>query len=308
MKVGVIVPWLGRGTLELSRQIEVLGFDSVWTGEHIVGHVPEPEALTAFAGFAAVTDRITVGTSILVMPLRHPVPTAKAVTTVDGFAQGRVVLGVGAGGDFAREFEACQVPLRERGARLDEGMDALRLLWSGKDASFSGRHFKFQEVRLDVEAHQSGGPPLWVGGRSDKAIERAATRGDGFIPYMYDGTRYRRARDTILDHRNQGGRAGDPFTFALCVHGFVAPTVEKAEVVASRVLGERYGMQSGPFVRRYGLLGTIDHRVATLEEFSTAGVEHVVLDHADDRVEVFGEFLQVFAERLDPLHKLQASG
>src|SRR5439155_25518010 len=115
---------------------------------------------------------------------------------------GRVILGVGVGGEVAKDFEAVGVPVRERGARTDEAMRALRELFSGRPASFGGRFFAFEEISIRPATAQPGGPPLWVGGRSDAAIRRAAQLADGWMPLWVSPERYAEG----LARVREGGR------------------------------------------------------------------------------------------------------
>ena len=118
--------------------------------------------------------RLQLGTAVYLLPLRHPTPVAKQVSTLDHLTEGRFIFGVGVGGEFPKEYEACGVPIGERGARLSESLAVLRALWSGRPASYKGRFFQFEEVAMQPPPRQAGGPPIWCGGRSDAALRRIA--------------------------------------------------------------------------------------------------------------------------------------
>jgi len=159
---------------EVAVRAEELGYDSLWAGDHISYRNPILDIVVALSTFAAVTERITLGAGIVLLPLRHPSVVAKEFASLDYVSAGRVILGVGVGGEGAKDFEAVGVPMRERGARADEAMLALRELFRGGPASFSGRFFSFEGIEIEPRPVQPGGPPLWVGGRSAAAIRRAA--------------------------------------------------------------------------------------------------------------------------------------
>jgi len=190
-KVGIVFP--GGDPAEV-QALEQLGFDSVWSGEHLLYHGPTLDALIVLAAYAARTERLKVGSSVLLLPLRPPALVAKAAATLDVLSGGRLILGVGVGGEYPPEFEAVGIPLAERGARADEALAILKLLWSGDPASFEGRFYRLPEVRLNPPPAQPGGPPIWVGGRSWAARRRAARLGDGWFPYLVDPEQYRRGR------------------------------------------------------------------------------------------------------------------
>src|SRR5580765_2092525 len=138
-------PWLPRidELHELVELVDACGYDSLWCGDHISFPMAILDPFLQLAQAAMVTRRLTFGTSVYLLPLRHPVPVAKQVATLDHLTEGRFIFGVGVGGEFAREYDACGVPIAERGARLSESFTVLRKLWSGEPASHAGRFFHF---------------------------------------------------------------------------------------------------------------------------------------------------------------------
>jgi probable F420-dependent oxidoreductase len=176
---------------DLAQAAEELGYDSIWAGDHISYRNPILDIVVALSTFAAVTERITLGAGIVLLPLRHPSVVAKELASVDYVSGGRVILGVGVGGEGEKDF-AVGVDPRERGARTDEAMRALRALFGEQPASFQGRFFSFTGIEIQPRSFQPGGPPLWVGGRSEAAIRRAAELGDGWIPIFVSPARLAR--------------------------------------------------------------------------------------------------------------------
>jgi len=161
-------PWLP--TIDelqaLVRLVDDCGYESLWVGDHIAFALAILDPLLQLAQAAVVSRRLTLGTNVYLLPLRHPVPVAKQVATLDHLCEGRLIFGVGAGGEFAKEFEASGVPLSQRGARLSAGIPLLRRLWSGASVSYDGSCWPaFTDVRLQPPSRQPGGPPIWVGGR-----------------------------------------------------------------------------------------------------------------------------------------------
>jgi probable F420-dependent oxidoreductase len=177
-------PATGEGLTRAARQAEDLGFDDVWVADHIAVPVGAPyppsfllEAVATLSFAAAVTSRVGLGTSVLVLPLRQPVIAAKQLATLDRLSGGRLVLGLGAGW-LEEEFDACNVEYRKRGDRLDEAIDVLRACWGSAPASFSGPTVSFRDMKVQPlpERHI----PLWVGGVSERALRRAVEHGDGW--------------------------------------------------------------------------------------------------------------------------------
>ncbi len=135
-----------------AERAEALGFDSLWAGEHVLFHTETVSAIVLLAGLAARTGRIRLGTAIYLLPLRHPVLAAKDLATLDHVAGGRLVVGVGLGGEYPREFAGCAVPLGERGARTDEALALLRRLWREERVTAAGAHFPLAGRALPLAA------------------------------------------------------------------------------------------------------------------------------------------------------------
>jgi len=127
------------------------------------------------ARLSAVTERVLIGTSILLLPLYSPAIVAKQVADLDRATGGRVILGIGVGGEYPQEFRACGIPLGERGRRADEAIPLLRRLWSGENVSHDGPFFPMADVKIHPAPIQPGGPPIVVAGRKDVAMRRAAS-------------------------------------------------------------------------------------------------------------------------------------
>jgi probable F420-dependent oxidoreductase len=264
-RVGGTVPDLGR-LRELAQAAEELGYDSIWAGDHISYRNPILDIVVALSTFAAATERITIGAGILLLTLRHPSVVAKEFASLDHVSGGRGILGVGVGGESAKDFEAVGVDPRERGARTDEAMRALRELFRGR-ASFSGRFFSFEDVEIDPGPAQPGGPPLWVGGRSPAAIRRAASLGDGWIPLWVSVERFKEGIAQLPEH--------------------IVPAVTLPAHVGDKRnlyehLRQRYaGYFTEHVVDRYCVAGTPEECAARVREYVDAGAQHIVFNIAE---------------------------
>ena len=160
---------------------EASGFDSCFFGEHHQdqdGFLPSP--LIVATAVAARTKRLRVGTSVILLPLHHPVRVAEDVITLDLVSRGRVVLGVGIGYQ-ASDFSAFAVPMEERAARFEESVEILRLCWAGERFSYRGKHYTLEDVQIRPRPYQKPGPPLWIGASVPAAARRAGRIADGFV-------------------------------------------------------------------------------------------------------------------------------
>lgn len=206
LRFGIAVPNYGplaspANLLRLARRAESLGVDSIWVADHLVAPLgvqsvypfdrsPDPkpgnmgvieqfyEPLTTLAFLAGATSRIRLGVSVLVVPYRNPVVTAKIVTTLDALSEGRVIFGAGVGW-LREEFTALGQDARHRGAVTDEYLEVCRRLWRDDVAEFAGRHYTLPPVRTGPKPVQRPWPPIWIGGNSDAALARALALGDG---------------------------------------------------------------------------------------------------------------------------------
>jgi probable F420-dependent oxidoreductase len=280
-----------------AMRAEALGFDSVWIGDHVAIHRPTFDALAALSYLAAVTRRVRIGPCVYLLPLRHPAVAAKLVATIDVLSGGRVIFGVGVGGEFPKEFEVSGVPHRERGARTDEAIRVCRALWGPSPASFEGRFAQFSGVVFEPKPVQPGGPPVWIGGRSDAALRRAARVGDGWIAYLVTPERFRASLDKIESFARESGRPLGPdrtFEPAHLLFTVVDPDPAAARATAARYLEGQYNQPFDDLARKYCLLGPPDACLARLAEFAAAGVRTFVVyfavpaERVAEQLEQFG--------------------
>jgi len=259
--------------LGTARLAEALGFDSVWVGDHVLWYVPVPDPMVMLGAMAASCQRIGLGTGVLLAPLRPAVVVAKQAATVDQLCGGRLTLGVGVGGENPVEYAAVGVPIGERGRRLDETIAACRLLWSGEPVSYAGRHIRLENVRLDYLPARTGGPPIWVGGRSPAALRRAGRLGDGWLAFVVTPERYAESWSTVLREAEAGRR--DPALLTPALQLWCQLGVSEEESVA--LIGpEIERMYRTPYARfaPYCIAGDPEHWLRRLEQFVSAGVRH----------------------------------
>lgn len=277
---------------------EELGFDSLWVGDHIAFAVPILDPLLQLAQVACFSRRLTLGTSVYLLPLRHPVLVAKQVATLDLLSGGRLVFGVGVGGEFPGEYAACGVPVGERGARLSEALALLRRLFRGESVEHRGRFYPIPATRLRPPPLQPGGPPIWCGGRSDAALRRCGRMADGWVSYVVTPSRYREGLETIA--KAATGREIERFGTGHLLFVRIDDSSESALDAAAAHLSERYAMDFREAARRYAALGRPEDVAERIDAFREAGVRHLVLDPVGPVAER-DEQLARFAAEVRPL-------
>jgi probable F420-dependent oxidoreductase len=263
---------------DLVRRVEALGFDSVWTGDHVSFHGPIHESLTLLATYVPITSRIRLGTAVYLLALRPAAIAAKATATLDALSGGRLIFGVGVGGENPKEFELCGVPHRERGARVTEGIDVVRTLWRDTPASFKGRFSSFEGVSIDPKPVQKPGPPIWLGGRSDAALARAGRQGDGWMSYVVQPERYGQSVEKIRAAAGTAGRTLGGFEFAHLAFITLGRDWESAKAVWVAHLSKRYAQDFEPLARKYGIIGTPEQCAEQLTRFAAAGCTYMVFN------------------------------
>jgi probable F420-dependent oxidoreductase len=289
MKIGVHVPQWGpdanrEGVLRVARRAEQAGLDSVWVADHIVyplhsesrypyrsdgaPFAPEDgflDAFTTLAAIAGATDRIALGTSVLVLPMRDPLEVAKSVATLDVLSGGRVIVGIGAGW-WREEFEALGAQFRGRGARMDEQIAILRALWRDGGLSAHSGHYNYRELVCRPQPMQPGGPPILVGGMGPTARRRAALLGDGWHAL---GSHEQTLTDGYADVVRIAREAG------------------RNEAAVS--LSTSAGLPADPA-----------SAVRRLERFARAGIGHVILNVAGNTAEAICAGIERLQEEILP--------
>ena len=289
------------------RDVESLGVDSLWGAGHIVSSQPLPEAVTSVAWLAAATERVLVGSAVLVLPLYHPVTVAKQFAELDRATGGRVALGVGVGNGDPVEFGALGVPPSERGPRADEAIEVIRALWSGEPVTRDGRWWPLDAATVLPPPARSGGPPIYVAGRKPPAVRRAASAGDGWFPFLFSPSAYARSVADITTLASDAGRSLDGFEWLCLIYVRVEDDAVAARERAKAFLAGEMGgdlEQYDNLVSRICAVGTPAEVADTLRQYVTAGVGHVVVrccaDEESDFVEqchrIVGDVLPLLGE------------
>jgi probable F420-dependent oxidoreductase len=320
--VGVFLPTFGgeerrtgREVAAFARRVEELGFDSVWATDHLLhGSVFYRTAwldpIISLTYASAVTSRVRLGTSILVMPTRHPVLLAKEVSTLQALSEDRFILGVGTGWD-EREFEAVGIRKRERGARTDEAVDVVRRLLAGERITVDGRFLRLRDVEIGPPMPRA--LPVWVAGGRQVAHEASPERpvmapavlrrivsGDGWIARPTSlpsqiGEDVAEIRAALRD------RGRDPATFVFAHENFLhlVPNEDPAEVEREQrraftsVMGEGRPFE---YFQQVYLTGTVAEVSAKIDARLAAGVGYLMLH----TLEPSPQQLELWAEHILP--------
>jgi len=275
MRVGINLINFGPGATpeSLARSVELaeaLGYHLAMISDHIAitpdvqGRYPAPfyDPFTTLGWLAALTRRLELGTTVIIVPYRHPLQTARMVANVDRLCGGRFIFGVGVGW-AKQEFESLGVPFHQRGALTDDYLAAMKAFWTADVASYSGRFVSFEDVYTTPRPLQTPHPPIWVGGASDAALRRAVRLGNGWHPIRI---RVDWLRDTGLPRLRQIADAEKMPAPSLC------PRI-------------RLRLTPSPLAddRRVAGEGSLDQVRADLEALQSLGASYVLLDtYADD--------------------------
>ena len=279
---------LGLGVEETAaeaRWLEDLGYEGTGSGEHFMrGNPPGPSsaALSVLAVAAGATASIRLISSVVLIPFYHPTILAKMTSTLDIASRGRLTLGVGVGGEFPVEFQAAGLDVRQRGGRTNECLEALKRLWTQEHVDYGGRFYSFSDVTMVPPPTQQPHPPIWVAGRREAAMRRAARYGDGWLPYLYSPDRYRDSVGKVKAFATEEGHELSGFQWANFQFIAIYDSREEAAQVAARSLGMQY-RYSGDFmdiVGSYCVLGPVKECIRRLEEYVEAGAKHFLFSWA----------------------------
>ena len=293
MKFGFVIPqnWGlsdPHEVVQFGVRAEELGYDSVWVNHHIlnVGYIydrledrPYYDALTVLTWVAARTERVRLGTTVLVLPYLNPLVLAKTVATLDVMSGGRVSLGVGVG-MLREENEALGSDFTTRGAYADESIEVMRDLWTSDDPSYTGRFFDYGGFKFSPKPVQSPGVPILIGGMSRAAMRRAARLGDGWHPNGGTAAEMGERFDAVKSMCAESGR--DPSEISLVVRGELD------------VLDTPSENPETP------MIGTPDQLLRSIEEYESIGVSEIVLQVGTDDVERIRRIQETFAESVLP--------
>ncbi len=281
--------------LEFINLCESWDIDSVWVSDRIAAPRPTLDPLVFMAYLAARMRNMKFGTGALVLPTRQPVILAKQLATLDFLSKGRLLLVVGIGSDDSRDFDAVGVRKEERGRRGDEAIVLMKKLWSEEQVTFEGQFYSVKGLTLLPRPCQKGGPPLWVGGRSQAAFRRAGRLADGWLASSVTPTEIAAGIQAIGKHAAEVGREIPDDHYGVLIPFRFARDSEEAVQI------------SGPSIRRrqdispndYSALGTPERVRLKLKEYVDAGATKFVMRPFGPR-ETHVEQVRILAKEVIP--------
>jgi probable F420-dependent oxidoreductase len=298
MKLGICVPHYGRPIepdriLAVVRRAEEQGLDSVWVTDHVIvprdatliyrDHMLDPLAVLPW--LAGVTERITLGTSVVILPYRTPIPVAKLLASVDVLSGGRLIVGVGIGWQEA-EFAALGVPFRERVSRSEEAIELMKALWTQEHPELDTRRHHLHGLKTSPLPLQKPRPPIWVGGGSEGALRRAARVGDGWHATATTHDAFRQGAEAVRGFWKEAGREGEPvlsLRIPVFVDGVHQPAVDMA------------------FMRgRYAVTGSVAKVTEALRGFQALGCAHVAVELSYSVYPAILETIDLLAREVKP--------
>lgn len=264
--LGVTLPFSNalstyESLLRMARTVDDAGFDSVWMADHLTGPSPNGteawfDVITLLANLCAHVPRLVVGTDVVVVAHRHPVVTAKMLTTLDHVSGGKLIVGAGVG-YIEKEFSDLGVPFDARGRYTDECLQVWKAMWGPGRASFSGEFFQLEDVVSEPKPVQPGGPPVWVGSAAPPVLRRAVRFADGWHPISLSIDQYASGSRTLGSLAEEEGRSA-PLTLSYSgMYGMVEPDARTAE-------------------GRFPLTGNPDQVLGDIEQLRSLGVTNFV--------------------------------
>ncbi len=210
--------------LKIIQRADELGFYSIQLPEHLMMPYSHSGGLRPLhyntivlgSAIAAMTHRVRIFFNVFILPYHHPLRLAQEIASLDILSQGRVIVGVGVGW-LEAEFKALGLPFKERGAMTDEGIQALKVLWTAKAPSFQGKYYNFKDIAFEPKPVQKPHPPIWVGGAVHRSLERAAAFGDGWSPMRKPWEGLKQEAVEMRRLLTERGRAKEDFTFSYIV-------------------------------------------------------------------------------------------
>ena len=261
---------------------ETLGYDSLWAQEDILAAFPILEPVSLLNYVAAVTTRLRLGTSVMLLTLRNPVQLAKSLSSLDNMSHGRLDVGIGIGGHVPESLFGLSGEHRVR--RFVEAIQVMKALWTEPRASVEGTFWSFDDVAMEPKPVQKPHPPLWFGAHSPNALRRAVKHGDGFMGAGSSSTadfiREYAILQQLLDEEQR-----DPATFRISKRVYLAVDPDKDR--AERRLREWFGVRYGDADRATQMCtwGSADECLNKLGELVDAGAQHLMFNPAFDEME-----------------------
>jgi probable F420-dependent oxidoreductase len=298
MNIGICIPHYGR-PIEVDRLATVVrhaeesGLDSVWVTDHVIvprdvdviyrEHMLDPMAVLPW--LAGITERIALGTSVVILPYRSPIPLAKLLASVDVLSGGRLIVGAAIGW-MEGEFAALGVPFKERVGRSEEALELMRTLWTQERPELKTQRHQLSGLQVSPMPLQRPRPPIWIGGGSEGAFRRVARLGDGWHATASTPETFRQGKQAVTRFWREAGREGEP-AWSMRVPVFVDGV-------------HRWAVDHALLRGRHSLRGTARQIAGQLSEYQRLGVSHVALEVSYSVYPAILETIDVLANEVRP--------
>lgn len=303
VELGVAIPQTFlQGAVDPARlrdflvRADVLGFHSAWVVEQILGTLPSLEPVALLTWAAALTERLRLGSAVLLTALRSPIHLAKTLTTLDHLSRGRLIVGVGLGGN-PKAYPAFGLGPERRAARFAEGIRLMRRLWTEPRVSFAGEFWRLEGVAMEPKPLQKPHPPLWFGAHHPDALRRAVELGDGFMGAgSLAAAPFAEEVKQLRGFLAEGGR--DPEGFPVGKRVYIA--IDRDRDRAARRLAEWFGAFYGrpELAAQVAVWGDVPECLEALGRVTAAGARLVLLNPVFDELEQLERFAADIAPKL----------
>ncbi len=277
-----------------SKRAEDLGFESLWTQEAITGAVPILEPVTLLSYLAAITQKVRLGTSVIVAPVRNPIQLAKSLGSLDRMSEGRLTVGLGLGGN-PNDIPPFGISAEKRVQRFTEIIGVMKELWTQPEAHFQGEFWQLDGLKMEPKPLQKPHPPIWLGARHTNALRRAVRHGDGWMGAGSSSTdSFVTAVDQTKMYLEEANRNPRSFTISKRVYVAVDNDEDRAEGRLKEWFGKRYG--NADMASQVSVWGSTARVTEGLAKVTRSGAEMVLLNPAFDDM----EHLDALAEEVIP--------
>jgi alkanesulfonate monooxygenase SsuD/methylene tetrahydromethanopterin reductase-like flavin-dependent oxidoreductase (luciferase family) len=279
---------------------EAVGFDAVWAGDHIVHPWHFMEALTSLTFAAARTRTIGIGSCVLLLPMRTLSIVAAQTATLATLSNGRLRLGIGIGGEWPKEWQAAGVPLKERGARLDEALPLLQRIYAGETVDAEGRFNSFPGVSVSPVPPPI---PVYLAGRAEAALDRIGRLADGWLAFFVTPKGFQRDSAAIDEARERAGRIGQPFERGLLLHFLLDDSPAAMTKALDHNLGFPREMKlagNEEQLKRLVLVGSTNEVLDRLQQYIEAGCTTFCASPIEKDTEAYRRQVERFAAEVLP--------
>ena len=270
-----------KALIDYGVRVEQLGYESIWVWDHILlgvdPYFPILDSLSVLTAVAAHTERIRLGTGILVLPARNPVVLAKQLSTIDHISNGRLTLGV-ASGWYKREFDAIGVPFHKRGNIMDQNLDILTRLWQEDSVTGSYPPYELAEAVMSPKPVQKPRPPILIGGYVDRVLKRAGVVGDGWLTYYYTPEGFAKSWDKVRRFAEEAGRDPDTLRSINQLPIYIGKSRDDVKDLMQEWLTTEWDFAGwSDSTAASAVIGTVDDCVEQLQGHLDVGVQQITL-------------------------------